>query len=92
MSTLRKYPLDVIKSSIHKYLRRNNEDMFMRTMLEFYIICKQLKTFKSLITHIQIMCAEEILFINCNKVILIEEKLNNFKKDVFYSFGAPYLN
>ena len=40
---MRKYPLDIIKSSVHKYIRRNNKDMFMRSILELYLICNENK-------------------------------------------------
>src|SRR5579872_1091429 len=75
---LRKYPIDVIKSAVHKYLRRNNKDMFMRSMLEFYLICKDNNDFNPLITRIKIMCGEEILFIHCNEIIEIHNKLDIF--------------
>jgi hypothetical protein len=78
---LRKYPTDIIKSSVHKYLRRKNKDMFIRCMLEFYLICKDNKNFDPLIIRIQIICAEEILFNNYNSIISIYQKLKEFRNN-----------
>jgi hypothetical protein len=74
-----KYPLDIIKSGCHKYLRRNNKDMFIRCMLEFYLYCQEQNDFSPLIIRIQIMSAEEILFVNYTAIITIYQKLKEFR-------------
>src|SRR5271168_4122864 len=73
-----KYTLDIIKSSVHKYLRRNNKDMFIRCMLEFWRMCYKKGDFEPLINRIRIMCAEEILFTNYQAIVKIDEKLKEF--------------
>lgn len=85
---MRKYPLDIIKSSVHKYIRRNNKDMFMRSILELYLICNENKEFKPLIERIKIICAEEILFVHCNKIIQIHNLLDKF---VLFPRGGKFI-
>src|SRR5690348_10014138 len=38
------------------------------------------------------MCVEEILFTECNKIILIHEKLDNFSKDYEYKYIIDCVN
>lgn len=89
---MRKYTLDIIKSSVHKYIRRNNKDMFMRSMLELYLICKDNSNFKPLIDRIKIICGEEILFIHCNKIVQIHNILDKFSKDLNYNYIIDCVN
>lgn len=90
---MRKYTIDIIKSAVHKYIRRNNKDMFMRSMLELYLICKDNNnSFKPLIDRIKIICAEEILFVHCNKIVQIHNLIDKFVKDPNYNHIIDCVN
>ena len=84
------YKLDILKSAVQKYLRRREFDKMVWCVAEIYLfeIFKKTETdiratkgiISNLLNRLIIMCDEEMLFVECERYLLIRKYIEEFEK------------
>ena len=83
------YKLDILKSAVQKYLRRREFDKMVWCVAEIYLfeVFKKTETdiratkgiISNLLNRLIIMCDEEMLFVECERYLLIRKYIEEFE-------------
>ena len=84
------YKLDILKSAVQKYLRRREFDKMVWCVAEIYLFQVFAKTetekratkgiISNLLNRLIIMLDEEMLFVECEKYLVVRRYMEEFEK------------
>ena len=94
------YKLDILKSAVQKYLRRREFDKMVWCVAEIYLFQVYAKTdvekratkgiISNLLNRLIIMLDEEMLFVECEKYLVVRRYMEEFEKSNRENFDYLY--
>ncbi len=94
------YKLDILKSAVQKYLRRREFDKMVWCVAEIYLFQVYAKTdvekratkgiISNLLNRLIIMLDEEMLFVECEKYLVVRRYMEEFEKSGRGNFDYLY--